>query len=567
MLTTDKLACNILADLFEAHGVRRAVLSPGSRNAPVVVALSRRRSINCLTVVDERVAAFVALGMGVATGEPVALVCTSGTALLNYAPAVAEAFYRKVPLIVVSADRPGQWIDQDDSQTLRQPGALANLVKETCDIPADVDITPEGEWLANRLINDALLSALTPRRGPVHINLRLDAPLGNDRTQWNCGRQRAVRAVVPPGELPVARARALGRLLAPPRRVMIVAGFEAPSSTLNRALGRLAAHPNVVVLTETPSNLHSPRFIGRIDTVLSTLGPDERRLLRPDTVITTGGALVSRQIKEYLRSLDPLDHWHVGISHTTVDSLRRLTTRIDMEPQVFFRQLASAMHPLTGESDFAAMWHRAAARAYDSHERFVAGAPWSDLRAFAAIVPRIPAGWNLHLSNGTPIRYAQLFDCSRVHRTECNRGVSGIDGCTSTAIGAACATTPNVPTLLISGDMSAQYDIGALFSGIVPPTFRMIVMANGGGGIFRFIGATRSLPELDSRLACRVDVPWADIARGTGWRYFEAASEAEIDNQFSLFTDPGAGGPAMMVVRTSGTLSAELLRRYFQRMK
>lgn len=560
--TTDKAACNILADLFEANGVKDIVLSPGSRNAPLIVALSRREGLRCLTVVDERVAAFTALGIGLQSGAPVALVCTSGTALLNYAPAVAEAFYRKVPLIVVSADRPAQWIDQDDSQTMRQPGALAAVVKETYDIPADIERTPDGLWLANRLINDALLTALSGRRAPVHINLRLDSPLNNTSAAYLPGSARKVTAITPRADLPVAEIRALGCRLASPRRVMIVAGFSAPDSVLNRALGRLAELPNVVVLTETIANLHSPRFLSRIDMLLSAMTPEERADMRPDTVITTGGALVSRHVKEYLRSLEPLDHWHVGLSHTTIDCFRRLTVRVDMEPGIFFRQLASAMRPHRAASDYSAAWHSVNRRAAARHDSYVSSAPWSDLRAFAAIIPAIQPRWNLHLSNGTPVRYAQLMDCSAIHRTDCNRGVSGIDGSTSTAIGAAVAYR-QAPTLLISGDMSAQYDIGALFASHVPDRFRMIVIANGGGGIFRFIGATREMPELGQRLAVGVDLPWADIARGLGWDYHEAASEDELRRAFPRFAAE-TGRPALLIVRTPGAESAEVLRNYFK---
>lgn len=125
MECTDKISCNILVAMLVNHGVKEAVISPGSRNAPMVVALSRCPSIKTTVVVDERSAAFIALGKSAISASPVALLCTSGTAVLNYAPAVAEAYYRQIPLIVISADRPMEWIDQDDSQTLRQYEALA----------------------------------------------------------------------------------------------------------------------------------------------------------------------------------------------------------------------------------------------------------------------------------------------------------------------------------------------------------------------------------------------------------------------------------------------------------
>ena len=174
MDNTSKTVCRHLAHLIAAHGVSCVFASPGSRNAPAIIAAAREPGLKVTSVVDERCAAFMALGYASVSGEPVALICTSGTALLNYAPAVAEAFYRKVPLIVITADRPAEWIDQDDSQTLRQPGALSAFVKVTCDITDRTDDLTH----AIRQINDAMLMATTGRRAPVHINLRLDEPLG-----------------------------------------------------------------------------------------------------------------------------------------------------------------------------------------------------------------------------------------------------------------------------------------------------------------------------------------------------------------------------------------------------
>ncbi len=558
MQTTDKLSCNILTDLLVAHGVREAVISPGSRNAPLIVALTRNGALRCHTVIDERSAAFIALGMSVQSGAPVAVVCTSGTALLNYAPAVAEAFYRRVPLVVISADRPEEWIDQDDSQTIWQQDALAPYVKRSCDISARIDF-PNGPWWANRIINDALLEATSGRRGPVHINVRLDNPL-NSFSEHTPGTARVIDELSTRSELPVAEARALGSRLASPRRIMVIAGFNAPDEKLNRALAKMAGLPNVVVLTETLANLHSPRFISRIDSTLCRMTAEEKERLRPDVVITLGGALVSRFIKEWLRGLGGLEHWHVGVSHTTIDCFRHLSLRVSLNPAIFMSQLASAMQPHRSPSDYALEWHGIYNRAIAIHDRYVASSPWSDLKALAYIFARIPRGWNLHLSNGTPVRYAQLMDCSRIHRSDCNRGVSGIDGCTSTALGASAVY--NGTTLLISGDMSFQYDISALSSTLLSPRFKAIVMLNGGGGIFRFIGSTSGLPELERYFAVGTRLPLRGLAEAWGCAYFEARSEETLAGSFRQFAEVN-DCPAILGIVTDPELTAATLRQYF----
>ncbi|MDE6861040.1 MAG: 2-succinyl-5-enolpyruvyl-6-hydroxy-3-cyclohexene-1-carboxylic-acid synthase [Duncaniella sp.] len=559
MESTDKLSCNILADILIAHGVKRIVVSPGSRNTPLIIALSRRSEITCSVVIDERSAGFIALGIGVQSDSPVGLVCTSGTALLNYAPAVAEAFYRRVPLVIISADRPQEWIDQDDSQTLWQQDALSPYVKRSCDINAHLDF-PNGEWVCNRLMNDVLLETVNGRRGPVHINLRLDAPLSR-MTEYREGSARIIRMVQPKNELSTAEARAIGATIASPRRVLVIAGFHQPDQQLNKALAKLARQPNVAVMTETIANLHSPLFISRIDATLCRMSADDKRLMEPDVVITLGGALVSRYIKEWLRSLENVEHWHIGESHTTIDCFKHLVMRIEMEPKNFLRQLASAIQIYQAPCQYAENWHKIYHRAIDIHKSYIAESPWCDLKAFSVIVRRIPSRWNVHFSNGTPIRYAQLMDCSHIHRCECNRGVSGIDGCTSTAVGASIDYKGT--TLLITGDMSCQYDIAALSSKLITSRFKMIVMCNGGGGIFRFIESTSKIPELEEYFAVGVKLPLQELSKGYGFKYFEADSVETLEESLSEFVSC-IDSPAILAVKTPPEISAKVLRQYFQ---
>lgn len=558
MQSTTHLSCNILADLLIAHGVRYAVLSPGSRNAPLIIALSRRDDMTCHVVIDERSAAFIALGISIQTGTPVALVCTSGTALLNYAPAVAEAFYRHAPLVVISADRPEEWIDQDDSQTIWQQNALAPYVKRSCDISARIDF-PNGPWWTDRMINDVLLECLNGRPGPVHINVRLDAPL-NSQAEYTCDSARIVTMISPPASLTVSEARAMAMPLASPHKVLVIAGFHEPDEKLNRALIRLASLPNVAVMTESISNMHSPKFIDRIDSTLCRLTPEERDTMRPDTVITLGGAIVSRHIKEWLRSIPTLRHWHVGISHTTIDCFKHLSLRIDMDAAIFLGQMAAALQPHKSPSDYNTRWHTIYRHARQVHDTYVKSAPWSDLKALAYIFSHLPHRYNLHLSNGTPIRYAQLLAHPNIHRSECNRGVSGIDGCTSTAIGASVHYNGN--TLLISGDMSFQYDIAALSSTLLTPKMKMIVICNGGGGIFRFIPATSSLPEAERYFAVGTNLPLQQLCDGYGIAYFTADSEETLPTAMADMLSV-SDRPALLAIHTPAALSAKILKNYF----
>lgn len=563
-LNTTNSICRMMVEVIATHGVEQIMVSPGSRNTPLIIAASRSERVQCHYVVDERSAAFIALGIASITNRPVAIICTSGTALLNYAPAVAEAYYRHLPLIVISADRPQEWIDQDDSQTLRQFEALHNFVKRSYNIPVGDNET--NLWYANRMVNDAMLQATEMEfPAPVHINVQLGEPLGEIE---ETGREsfRSISVVNPRADLTVSAARELGRSIASPQKVMIIAGFHAPDKRLNSALAKLSRMPNIVVFTESISNLHSPEFINRIDSTLSALSDKELADMAPDCVITLGGALVSRHIKQYLRKYRPSSHWHVAKTATTVDCFKCLTTRINMDAGIFFQQLASAMQPHTAACDYARQWRIINQKAIATHQAYLSHAPWSDLKAMEMISNMTPKGWNVQYSNGTAVRYGQLFADGKQHRCDCNRGVSGIDGCTSTAVGAAIAYRPQC-TLLITGDMSAQYDIGAFAFSPMPPRLKIIVLNNGGGGIFRFIASTKHLPERESTICLPpASSPWKDVCSAYGFNYYRAENEQQLREQFKML-EAGQPAAALLEVVTPPEVSAEVLTNYFDRNK
>lgn len=571
MEVTIKQTCRILADLLSLYGVRDIVVAPGSRNAPLILAFARsNHGFRLREVIDERSAAFVALGMALQSGRPVAVACTSGTALLNFAPAVAEAFYRRVPLIAISADRPACWIDQDDSQTIRQPGALATITRAGIDIPVE-DGSEQQLWFVNRKINDALSAATGEVCGPVHINIQLDEPLTGAfevpslASGHKINTLRPVWSGIAPGGF-----EDLFKEILSCRRVMIVAGFHSPSARLNRALTQLSRLPGFAVLAEAQSNLRASdgsNIIFNIDSTLRCLretgSPEE---FRPHVVLTCGGALLSRHIKAYLRGIPGLRHVSVGHSDCAIDCFKALETRVECDAEVFFEALAAHVSDAVG-SDYAERWQRLDAEGRHAAQVFERDCPWSDFKAMSALTRMLASGpgksWNLHFSNGTAIRYAQLFDYSHLGRIECNRGVSGIDGSTSTAAGAYFASSDDEITMLVTGDMSAQYDMGALALGGLDGRFKIAVLNNGGGGIFRFISSTSSLPELEKYFVGDVRLPLRELAAGYGFRYFEAHSEEELMLLWPEFSAIGPA-PAILNILTPGDTSSTILKKYFQ---
>lgn len=554
----------ILTDLLIAHGVTDVFVSPGSRNAPLVESLMSRKEINARVVSpDERTTAFVALGYAAVAQRPVAIVCTSGTAVLDYAPAVAEAFYRRIPLIVISADRPLAWIDQDDSQTLRQNGVIDRIVKRSYDIgPVSFD-RRESEWYADREINEALNLALAAPMGPVHINIHIGSPSEGDGSYRRpAGRIEVLRSR---SDLDVSKARELAGHVKSPSRVLIVCAVANPSGRVSKALGRLSEIPNVAVVAEPVANVSGRRIIPNPDAALAAC-PDREHLDRlvPDVVITIGGAIISARIKKFLRENDISEHWQVGERSFTADCFCRLTMQVQMDPGQFLQQLAAAMQPYKGgDSTYADDWEVASRRGLAVVQSIVAKATWSDLKAMSVINHLIPRRWNVELSNGTTVRYACMLPMANVHRCSCNRGVSGIDGSTSTAIGAAMAYAADT-TMLITGDMSALYDLGAFGVLTIPDTFRMLVLDNGGGGIFRSILATRDLACTSAALSIdNLNLPLRQLADGFGFGYFEAADEASLRQVWPAFC--AAPGKSILRVVTPPDADATTYSTLFEK--
>ncbi|MDE6342203.1 MAG: 2-succinyl-5-enolpyruvyl-6-hydroxy-3-cyclohexene-1-carboxylic-acid synthase [Muribaculaceae bacterium] len=567
MLTTANQYVRLIIDCIASHGVGTAYCSPGSRNAPLLIALESHREILKHVVVDERSAAFQALGCALVERTPVLLVCTSGTAVLNYAPAVAEAYYAGVPLIIVSADRPSEWIDQDDSQTIRQFGVLSHIVKASYDvraIPEDPSgkYTAGGAWRINRTVNEAMLKALEGKPGPVHINVQLGEPLGM---------MEEIAPESPRIVEQIERAEALSKMAMQEiirsldgKKIMLVAGFMRPDNKLDRAVRRLAALPNVVVMAETLSNLHTPaRHASMIDAVLCRLTEEEKEELRPEVIISIGGALVSRMLKQYLRLNRPDYHITVGHSNYFCDCFQSLTTKVEIAPAGFIAALAAGLSKSVnhgGNSDFAEKWLLARKRAAAEAEAYVASAPWSDLTALHYLLTHLKLD-NLFLSNGTVVRYSQLIAHS-CHAEYCNRGVSGIDGTTATAVGGAVAYSGD--TTLISGDMSWLYDSGVSTLGNMPGRMKCVVIDNSGGGIFRFIKSTSSIsPEiLDTYFCAPSDYSVSDIAEAYGYDTFEANDLSSLEEGVKWLDAP-SDLPGILVVHTPPEVSAEVLKGYF----
>jgi 2-succinyl-5-enolpyruvyl-6-hydroxy-3-cyclohexene-1-carboxylate synthase len=552
---------SLLAMLMTEKGITHVVVSPGSRNAPVIIILSQCKQLNMVSIADERSAGFYALGIALTTGRPVALVCTSGSASLNYAPAIAEAYYQKVPLLVITADRPEEWIDQGDGQTIRQEGIFANYIRKSYQLPVSAAM-PDQQWYTERLINEAIDRCLYPAAGPVHINLPLAEPLYNIAEQPSQPTVRNIRMAACETVVSEAELSRLTTRWNNAGRKMILTGQLPHSLPLQSALDQLAQNDSVIVLTETTSNLYNPAYIGCIDRVIDGMDESATAEFRPDILLTFGGAVVSKKIKSLIRKMKPAEHWHTGDDPDEfyLDTYQSLTLTIPVKAEVFAGQLAA--NSVNNPGSYRRLWHDRSSIRKQLHNRYTASIQYSDFQVYDVLFNHIPVNTWVHLSNSTPVRYAQLFDHKPGFLTAANRGTSGIDGCVSTAAGAASVSAD--PVTVISGDIGFLYDSNALWNQQLDVRFRIVLINNGGGNIFRILEGPADFPAMEPYIETVHPYSAEGLVSAFGLNYFRATDKQSLLAVLDDFYDYSRQKAALLEIFTPNIESAKVLKDYFK---
>lgn len=554
-MTSDKKNIAVLKALFLKKGLTDIVISPGSRNAPVVIAFAHDPKVKAYSIVDERSAAFFALGTAQQTGKTVAIASTSGSAPLNYSPAVAEAYYQKIPLLVLTADRPPDHIDIGDGQTVRQQNMFANFIKKSYNLPLEIK-TEQDFAETERIINEAIDTTLFPEPGPVHINIPFDEPLyGTTEYEPDV----TARNYFPEKESTDEEIyNAFVNVWNKTAKIMIIAGQQSPPEKLKNIAEKLASMPQVAFLTETTSNLYGKNFIDTIDKVLVSIKNSEKEF-SPDVLITFGNAVVSKKIKKFLRENKPLSHIHISPSGEKRDTYFSLTQVISETAENFFEKISDKLKPV--ESDFGKRWLLQKKKTDTAGETFINQIPFSDLKVFDFVLKSLPENSNLHLGNSTPVRYSQLFGNFKGITYFSNRGVSGIDGQVSTAAGISLYS--DKINVLITGDLGFFYDSNALMNKYLTSNFKIIVINNGGGGIFRFIPGPSDTPFVDDYFATSHSWTAQGIAKTFNVDYFRAVNEWEMKAQLPVLLK-GDKRPGILEIITQGDKSAAILKNYFR---
>ncbi|CAL2074665.1 2-succinyl-5-enolpyruvyl-6-hydroxy-3-cyclohexene-1-carboxylate synthase [Tenacibaculum sp. 190524A05c] len=543
-----KQLAQLVISACQYYNIDKVVISPGSRNAPLTIGFSNLDEVETFSIVDERAAAFFALGIAQQTKKPVAIVCTSGSALLNYYPAIAEAFYSKIPLLVITADRPKHLIDIGDGQTIRQENVFQNHILYSANL-----IEEESKVAFNKTEVSNAIEECVFNSGPVHINVPFNEPIYETVELMESFNFRKYK------ESPSVQTVNYDELSeiwnASKRKIVLVGVYNKCEKTQN-IINRLAEDPSVLIMTETTSNLYHDNSINSIDKLISKLSTEEFEELQPELLITFGGMVVSKRIKQFLRKYQPKHHWHID-EYKEMDTYFCLSEYIKEKPVQFFDELFKKT--LVVDSDYQENWIKEKRSRNEKHGVFAKETHYSDFKVTEKVLDTIPNNAQVQVSNSSLIRYMQLFDVNSTFSVFCNRGTSGIDGSTSTAIGAAFAS--DKPTTLLTGDLSFFYDSNALWNSYIPNDFRIIIMNNSGGGIFKIIPGPKSTNALQY-FETPHQLTANHLAEMFNFEYEKATSLEELEEKLVGFYEHSEK-PKILEVFTPSEINDQVLKEYF----
>ena len=559
---SNKENVNILTSLLLEYGVSDAVVCPGSRNAPIVHNLSVCEAIRCRPVTDERSAAFYALGLSIATRRPTVVCVTSGSALLNVMPAVAEAAYQHVPLVVISADRPQQWIDQLDGQTIPQSDALGRFVRKAVQLPEPHN--DEERWLCRRLVNEAMHLATCRQGAPVHINVPISEPLFEFDTEQLPQLSRfnnIKRATIKDAsmDMPDAFHKA--------KRPMIVIGQLAHGTVSHETIRSLSE--KYVVMSEPLSNpsymtIHFDEAIRYIVSDNSSINDDEddKTAYYPDYVIYVGDTLVSKPARRFLRNAKAPSCLITPDAADIHDPLMTLTDIVECDTDSINALLASLCDaPDTDERcRFHDRW-QSFLDAYAAHADAYAPeySQMATVKYFEEQLADLDIDICVHYANSSAVRLACIY---AQHYVWCNRGVNGIEGSLSTAAGFSLAT--HDMTVCVIGDLSFFYDQNALWNSNLRGNLRTILLNNRGGGIFRQLPGLSDSPAADDLVMASHENTAQGICTQNDIGYLSAKNMDEMQIGVVTLLTRESERPMLLEVFTDSNDDVKALEKYFK---
>ena len=559
------------------------VISPGSRNVPLAIGFASNKKFKCYSIVDERSAAFFALGLSQKSKKPTILICTSGSALLNYYPAVAEAYYSEIPLIILSADRPEYKINIGDGQTINQSNVFeknilySNSLKQDCshateeiiksnlqkivDDKADyskIEKIQKSLQKNNEEIIEIAFNLSINKMQPVHLNVPMEEPL----YEFNDSPSISVKVKKKTEKKPsLSDLDNFYKAINKASKIMILIGVSDGNILSKKSIQKINSCSSIIVMKEHTSNVFNESFISNIDRLI---GPIELHSnsdslldeLSPEIVISLGGMIVSKKIKSFLRNYKPRKHFHIG-NNISKDSFYSGVEHINTTANKFFENIDLNK----SDSKYFDKWNQLDYSKLDLHNRYMKVINFSDLKVFEILTNWIPKKYNIQVANSTPIRYFQLFDLKNKNMMFANRGTSGIDGSTSTAIGGSVQN--DSPVLLVTGDLSFFYDVNALWNNHIPKNFRIIIINNSGGGIFKILPGFKENNLFSEFIETQHNLSARLIAKMFNFNYTRVSTKFGLNLYLRTFFK-NSKKPKILEIKTSSVKSTKILKEYFR---
>jgi len=530
-----------LGPVIRKHGVRFVILCPGSRNAPLIQLFTSSPEFHCYSIVDERSAGYVALGMATYLKEPVVVVTTSGTAVMNLFPAVGEAFQQHIPLVLLTADRPRESILQFNNQATDQYAPYFNHTRGFFEFPSEVRTESELQD-ALRAVDQLLNVAAGAESGPVHINIPLAEPLYEKLPQRVLASFPSQESPIPVEELVLNMdVEMVGK------KILVMAGMGVQKKEILEILSKLSGDLQLAVVAENIANLPSEQFLPYPELILGGASDTELEKLAPDVVIAFGGQVVSKRLKLFIQSLNRVE-----------------VIQLEGAPLPFLNELFGCVGKEIKQSknSYLETWKFIESREVNRAGNYINDAPFSNLTAIHKALSTVPAGTVVHLGNSATIRYTQLMPRRTDLTFYSNRGTSGIDGSVSTAVGAAMVS--NDLHLLLVGDLSFVYDSNALWNNCFPENLKIIILNDGGGGIFRLLKGPDSMEFFEEFSVTHHPVSLELLSQSFGKGFQRVQQEDELEDKLEALFLPGSS-ISILEVDTTQRENSRIFKQFFNR--
>ena len=532
---------NILITLLAEYGVEKLVLSSGSRNIPFVSSVETDDRFDCYSVIDERNAAFFALGMSQQLQKPVAIVCTSGTAASNYLSGVTEAYYAHIPLVVITFDRSPYALEQIETQKIDQPAIFKSVVKKSVSLPLIKD--EDDIWYCQRLINEALIALNQHQSGPVHINVPLigdqnrlvSESINQDKVDWI----RKIDHITIEQE---AKWHGYAQKLIE-KNALIVMGQSLPQDKVtSAAIKAFCALYHIPLLADNLSNFRCDEMIFA-EGVIKALNAKSVTKYTPDIIISFGANFQER-IKDIFRAhKETIQHWSIEPEGKVKDVFKCESALFECQPLQFFAKMVDFAPEQVASEEYLRKWK-------ELEEAIVLPSmPFTSFYVVQEFSKVIPKDSVLHTAILNSTRLMQFYKLDDSITCFSNVNAFGIDGCLPTFMGHA-AVTEKLAFLVI-GDLSFFYGMNAIAIKHRKNNIRILVLNNGGGAEFHIMPDSNAIPTIDWHIGAAHDRSVKGWAESMGYEYISAKNKNELDKALKRFISNDRNAPMLLEVFTN----------------